>query len=192
MKGLSERQYAARIGLSRGAVQKAKAAGRLVLHDDGSIDPDRSEALRATATDVSKSRSAQRPRGQRASDMKPVPEAALSGVSETLKENGLAAPPSTGGTTFLQAKTAHEVLKAQERRIRLSKLKGELVDRDRAKAMVFKLAREERDAWVTWPARVAALMAAELCTDVGATQRVLESHVRAHLEELAELRVAFR
>ena len=86
--------------------------------------------------------------------MRAVPEAAVSGVSETLKENGLAAPPSTGGTTFLQAKTAHEVLKAQERRIRLSKLKGELVDRDRAKAMVFKLAREERDAWVTWPARV--------------------------------------
>ncbi|UOM36742.1 hypothetical protein [Acuticoccus sp. I52.16.1] len=58
--------------------------------------------------------------------------------------------------------------------------------------MVFKLAREERDAWVTWPARVAALMAAEFGTDVGATQRVLESHVRAHLEELAELRVGFR
>ena len=192
MKGLSERQYAARVGLSRGAIQKAKVAGRLVLHDDGSIDPDRSDALRADATDVSKSRqvgqtTAKRPAGKRA-----VPEAALSGVSETLKENGLAAPPSTGGTTFLQAKTAHEVLKAQERRIRLSKLKGELVDRDRAKAMVFKLAREERDAWVTWPARVAALMAAELGTDVGATQRVLESHVRAHLEELGELRIAFR
>jgi hypothetical protein len=58
--------------------------------------------------------------------------------------------------------------------------------------MVFNLAREERDAWVTWPARVAALIAAELGTDVGATQRVLESHVRAHLEELAEPRIAFR
>ena len=94
--------------------------------------------------------------------MRPVPEAAVSGVNDTLKENGLAPTPSAGGTTFLQAKTAHEVLKAQERRIRLAKLKGELVDRDRAKAAVFRLAREERDAWVTWPARVAALMAAEL------------------------------
>ncbi len=124
--------------------------------------------------------------------MKPVPEAALSGVSETLKENGLTPPPSTGGTTFLQAKTANEVLKAQERRIRLSTLKGELVDRDRAKAMVFKLAREERDTWVTWPARVAALMAAEMNADVATVQRVLENHVRAHLDELGELRVAFR
>ncbi len=61
-----------------------------------------------------------------------------------------------GGTTFLQAKTANEVLKAQERRIRLQKLKGELIERARALALVFRLAREERDAWVSWPARAAA------------------------------------
>ena len=34
MQGMSEREYAARAGLSRGAIQKAKAAGRLVLHPD--------------------------------------------------------------------------------------------------------------------------------------------------------------
>jgi hypothetical protein len=36
--GLSERQYAAHAGISRGAVQKARQSGRLVLHGDGSID----------------------------------------------------------------------------------------------------------------------------------------------------------
>ena len=41
----------------------------------------------------------------------------------------MAAPPVGSGTTFLQAKTANEVLKAQERRLRLQKLKGELIDR---------------------------------------------------------------
>ena len=64
--------------------------------------------------------------------------------------------------TFLQARTANEVLKAQERRIRLARLKCELVERERAVTLVFRLARQERDAWVTWPARVAALMAADL------------------------------
>ena len=49
--------------------------------------------------------------------------------------------------------------------MRLQKLKGELIDRARAMALVFRLAREERDAWVNWPARVAALMAAELGRD---------------------------
>jgi hypothetical protein len=47
MQGMSERQYAAHVGLSRGAIQKAKAAGRLVLHEDGSIDAAASDRLRA-------------------------------------------------------------------------------------------------------------------------------------------------
>jgi hypothetical protein len=165
MQGMSERQYAAHVGLSRGAIQKAKAAGRLVLHEDGSIDAVASDRLRAETTDPSKSRKAPAPK------LKPVSEAAVSAVGDTLREQGLAAPTTGGGTTFLQAKTAHEVLKAQERRIRLAKLKGELVDRDRATALVFRLAREERDAWVNWPARVAALMAAELETETGPCRR---------------------
>jgi hypothetical protein len=44
MQGMSEREYAARTGCSRGAIQKAKAAGRLILHADGSIDPEASDA----------------------------------------------------------------------------------------------------------------------------------------------------
>jgi S-methylmethionine-dependent homocysteine/selenocysteine methylase len=88
------------------------------------------------------------------------------------------------------------VLKAQERRIRLQKLKGELVDKARAETLMFRLAREERDAWVTWPARVAALMASELAAaldgevkvEAALMQKVLEAHVRAQLDSLAEIR----
>ena len=61
MQGMSEREYAARAGLSRGAIQKAKTAGRLVLHPDGSIDADASDARRAAATDPSKQRGARAP-----------------------------------------------------------------------------------------------------------------------------------
>ena len=67
--------------------------------------------------------------------------------------------------TFIQARSANEVLKAQERRVRLQRMKGELVDRAKAVAQVFRLARDERDAWVNWPARVAAMIAAELEVD---------------------------
>jgi len=190
MEGMSERQYAARVGLSRGAIQKAKAAGRLVLHVDGSVNAEASDARREEMTDPSKTRRAPPPK------LKPVPEAAVSAVGDTLREQGLAAPPVGGGTTFLQAKTANEVLKAQERRIRLQKLKGELIDRARAETLMFRLAREERDAWVTWPARVAALTASELTAALGegieveaaVMQKVLESHVRAQLDSLAEIR----
>ena len=156
MQGMSERQYAAHVGLSRGAIQKAKTAERLVLYPDGSINAAASDARRAETTDPSKTRKPPAPK------LKPVSEAAVAAVGDTLREQGLAVPAVGGGTTFLQAKTANEVLKAQERRIRLQKLKGELIERARALALVFRLAREERDAWVTWPARAAALMAAEL------------------------------
>lgn len=196
MQGMSERRYAAHVGLSRGAIQKAKEAGRLVLHADGSIDAAASDQRRAALTDPSKSRatpSAPRPTTPK---MKPVPEAAVAAVGETLRDEGLPAPTAVGGTTFLQAKTANEVLKAQERRLRLQKLKGELVEKARAEALMFRLAREERDAWVTWPGRVAALMASELVAALGGEstveaavmQKVLETHVRTQLDILAEIR----
>ncbi|MDR5654251.1 hypothetical protein [Ruixingdingia sedimenti] len=190
MQGMSERQYAAHVGLSRGGVQKAKEAGRLVLFADGSINAAASDVRRAETTDPSKTRKPPAPK------LKPVPEAAVAAVGDTLRENGLTAPVAGGGTTYLQAKTANEVLKAQERKLKLAKLKGELIDRNRAEMLMFRLAREERDAWVTWPARVAALMASELAAGLGpgtrleaaVMQKALETHVRAQLDSLAEVR----
>jgi len=200
MQGMSERQYAAHVGLSRGAIQKAKEAGRLVHHADGSIDAAASDVHRAAMTDPAKQRGEAKKAPLPAPKLKPVPDAALSAVGDTLRENGLVPPVTGGGTTFLQAKTANEVLKAQERKLKLAKLKGELIDRDRAVGLVFRLAREERDAWVTWPARAAALMASELgvmIADHGSLepvmmQKVLEAHVRAQLDSLAEVRIDLR
>ena len=184
MQGMSERDYAARAGLSRGAIQKAKA-GR-----PAGAAPRRLDRRRAPPTPAGRPRPTPRSSGPagRAPKLKPVPTAAVAAVGDTLREHGLPAP-SGGGATFLQAKTANEVLKSQERRLKLQKLKGELVDRARAEALVFRLARETRDAWVNWPARAAALIAAELGLDPAAMQKVLEAHVRAHLDELAEGRL---
>jgi hypothetical protein len=66
-----------------------------------------------------------------------VPEAAVGAVRETLREHG--EPIAAGAMTFMQARTANEVLKAQERRVRLQRMKGELVDRARAVAQVFTI-----------------------------------------------------
>jgi hypothetical protein len=200
MQGMSERRYAAHVGLSRGAIQKAKETGRLVQHADGSIDAAASDARRAATTDSAKQRGSKAAAASATPKLKPVPDTALSAVGETLREEGLPTPVTGGGTTFLQAKTANEVLKAQERKLKLAQLKGELIDRDRAVGLVFRLAREERDAWVTWPARAAALMASELgvmIADHGSLepvmmQKVLEAHVRAQLDSLAEVRIDLR
>ncbi len=190
--GMSERAYAKHIGKSRGSVQKLRAAGRLVLLPDGSIDAAASDARRTETANPARQPPPVQPVAEPATAMKPVPEAAVGAVSDTLREQGLPAPAMAGGMTYLQARTANEVLKAQERRLRLQKLKGEMVDRARAVALVFRLARQERDAWLGWPARVAANMAAELGVGTHELQAALYEHVRAHLQELAEIAPDFR
>jgi hypothetical protein len=176
MEGMSEREYAADSGLSRGAVQKAKQAGRMVLFADGSINATASDARRAETTD---------PDQQRRS---------VGG------DTGLSSPADS--TSYLKARTALTVYQAQERQLAIQKKKGMLVDRARAEALVFRLARQERDVWVTWPARVAALKAAQVAAEVETAtgspvtiqtaiiQRVLETHVREQLDALADLRVS--
>ena len=176
MEGLSERAYAAHSGLSRGAIQKARKAGRLVVYGDGSINAAASDARRAEMTD---------PDQQRRS---------------TGGDTGFSGPADS--SSYLKARTALTGYQAQERQLAIQKKKGTLVDRARAETLVFRLARQERDVWVTWPSRVAALMAADLTAEVekqsGETvtieaailQRVLETHVRAQLDALADLRVS--
>jgi len=178
MEGMSEREYSAHSGLSRGAIQKARKASRLVVYSDESINAAASDVRRADMTD---------PDQQRRS---------------TGGDSGFSGPADS--SSYLKARTALTVYQAQDKQLGIQKKKGTLVDRARAEALVFRLARQERDTWVTWPARVSALMAAEITAEVekqsgkpvrpviieaAILQRVLETHVRQHLEALADLRV---
>jgi hypothetical protein len=194
MATTSNRELARHLGVSETAVRRAEKAGRIRREPDGSWDPAKVQAAWLDNTDQ-----AQRPGKRQRCDrprraaLKPVPEAALGAVRDTLREHGepIVAGPGQA-MTFMQARTANEVLKAQERRLRLQQMKGELVDRARAVAQVFRLARDERDAWVNWPARVAAMIAAELEVDPHHLHTVLERHVRDHLAKLAEVRPNLR
>ena len=122
MKGMSEREYAAHSGLSRGGVQKARKNGRLVVHDDGSINAAASDVRRAEMTDPDQQR-------------------------RSLGGDGLASGPGDT-TSYIKARTALTVYAAQERQLAVQKKKGTLVDRARAETLVFRLARQERDVWV--------------------------------------------
>ena len=179
---MSEREYSAHSGLSRGAIQKARKAGRLVVYGDGSINATASDVRRSEMTD---------PDQQRRS---------------TGGDSGFSGPADS--SSYLKARTALTVYQAQERQLAIQKKKGTLVDRARAETLVFRLALQERDAWVTWPSRIAALIAADLTAEVekqsGAPQRpefpaiieaailqrMLETHVRPQLDALANLWVS--
>jgi hypothetical protein len=192
MATTSNRELARQLGVSETAVRRAEKAGRIKREPDGGWDLARVKAAWAGNTDQAQQRpkpGARERSGTRAR-MKPVPDVALGAVRDTLREHG--EPVTSGAMTFMQARTANEILKAQERRVRLQQMKGELVDRAKAVAEVFRLARDERDAWVNWPARVAAVIAAELEVDPHRLHTVLERHVREHLAELAEVRPNLR
>jgi hypothetical protein len=195
MATTSNRELARQLGVSETAVRRAEKARRIKREPDGSWDLARVKAAWSDNTDSAQQRpkpSAEEGKGSRAR-MKPVPDVALGAVRDTLREHGEPIVAGSGqAMTFMQARTANEVLKAQERRLRLQHLKGELVDRAKAVAQVFRLARDERDAWVNWPARVAAMIAAELEVDPHQLNTALESHVREHLAELAEIRPNLR
>jgi hypothetical protein len=107
-----------------------------------------------------------------------------------LKEQGESV--AVGAMTYMQARAANEALKAQERRLKLQRIKGELVDRVKAAPHVFRLARNERDARINWPARTAAVIAAEQQVDGHRLHAVLERQVRERLAKLAEIKPNLR
>jgi hypothetical protein len=112
----------------------------------------------------------------------PPPVAAIPPAADPL--------PRAAQNTFHDARTANEVLKAQERRLRLDERKGRLVDKARALLLVHRLAKEERDAILAWPARVAAEMAAELGVDSHRLQTMMDTRLREHLAARHDVRVS--
>ena len=174
--GLAIRAYARHRGVTDTAVHKAIRSGRIATLADGTIDPDRADTDWARNTDAPRNGTRQAPPRAKLPDDLAVPV------------QSPAQPSPIGGATLLQARTANEVVKAQTNKVRLARLKGELVERAQAITQVFKLARAERDAWLNWPARVSAPMAAALGVDAHALHVALEAAVREHLQELGELR----
>jgi hypothetical protein len=134
MRMTSNRELSRQLGVSETAVRRAEKAARIRREADGAWDLAKVKAAWAGNTDPAQQRGGSGARersGNRARGaVKPVPEAALGAVRETLREHG--EPVATGAMTFMQARTANEVLKAQERRVRLQRMKGELVDRAKA------------------------------------------------------------
>lgn len=97
MRTTSNRALARHIGVSETAVRRAEKAGRIRREADGSWDLARVQAAWSSNTDRSQQR-----REHRA--VKPVPEAAVGAVRETLREHGESVV--AGAMTFMQARTA--------------------------------------------------------------------------------------
>ena len=184
----SQRELARRLGVSHTALQKAQRAGRIAPEADGAWDVAKVRARLAESSDPARKRATlvqapvAAPRPASPSPGAPAPPAAPPPTADPL--------PRAAGSTFHDARTANEVLKAQERRLRLDERKGKLVDKARALLLVHRLAKEERDAILAWPARVAAEMAAELGVDAHRLQTMMDTRLREHLAARHDVRVS--
>jgi len=173
--GVSIRGYARHRGVSDTAVRKAIKTGRITTEADGTIDIDKVDKQWRSNTNTPPHKKTS------GSERKAIPKAALDAVDDTLRESG------GHSTTFVQARTANEILKAQTNRLKLQQLKNELVDRAGALAHIYRLARSERDAWQSWPARISSQMAVELNVDPHTLHTLLERYIREHLSELSDI-----
>lgn len=160
MELVSQRAYARSRGRSHTSVQKLIAEGKIPTHGPKKqLNP--AEADRAIAGNLD-------------------PAQVTAGNSKA--GNGATA------NGYAKARTEQIRLKAERERFELDRLRGLLVDRDRATQQAFAFARGFRDAVLNWPARVGAEIAAEVGADQQALIVTLERHVRALLTEIADQR----
>jgi hypothetical protein len=187
---LSRRAYARHRGCSEKAVRKALQAERIGLEPDGQIDPTKADALWPIERET-----AEVPDTPESLMLQPVARTAVASVYETLAEAGepIGQADDDGsdgldgaGVTLTDARKAKTIQEAHLRRLQVQRLRGELINRKQAESVVYGWARQERDAWLSWPARVAPQLAADLQVDHRTVHVILEQYVHQHLEELGE------
>ena len=183
--GISIRAYARHRGVAHNAVCKAIKAGRIQLNKDKTLDVAQADLDWEQNTNPAKAGSAKR-------RSVPVDGRPHDGAAKRNSDPGgplRGYREATGGTTYTQAKTTNEVLKAQLNRQRLQEKKGQLINKDMVKAQVFRLGRQFRDTVQNWPSRVSAQMAVELQVNEHLLQITLESYLRELLNELGNAKL---
>jgi len=209
--GVSLREFARLDGCDEKLVRRAIEENRLTPYRDGSLDP----SLAGSAWRKTNARRNTNPTGAnwRSADAAATPAAAftVSTGADSLTANA-DTPASVNEALRLFEKQAAEVtervlqgasysdaLRIKEnylallRQLEYSIKAGSVIDLAAAEQTVFDLFRGERDAWMNWPARIAALMAADL--DFEDTDRlglVLAAHVQHHLAALGEPQYEFQ
>ena len=182
----SQREVARRLGISHTALQKAAQAGRIAQEPGGGWDVEKVRARLAASSDPARKTAAM----VAPVPAQPPPPAAARPAFVTPSMPEPLPTPSAGGSSFHNARTANEMLKAQERKLRLDERRGQLVEKARALMLVHRLAKEERDAILAWPARIAAELAAELGVDAHRLQTLMDARLRQHLAERNDVRAA--
>lgn len=204
-KLLSQAEFARHRGVSRKAVTGWKQKGLLVLTDTGLIDVEGSEWNLDQRPANYRGGVTHRPvRAVPGNTLPPEPKAPAKPKPDTWQTIGDAmprpgaAPPRTEGDEDSEAGLdptnlplplairRKENFLGLQRKQEVEKNDRKLVDREAAEKLFFDTARDFRDAWLSWPARIAVVMADELKVDPRALTTILNAHVKQHLSELGD------
>jgi hypothetical protein len=93
-----------------------------------------------------------------------------------------------GAKAYDAARTAAMVAEAQLKQLAVQERQGVLVNRATGERIVYAFARRHRDAWIVWPARIGAELAAVLGVEAAELIPQLEAYVTRQLDELASER----
>lgn len=160
---MSLREYARHRGVALSAVQKAIQTKRIGTLPDGRVESEAADAAWQQNT------------------RKYVP-AVTGGEGAARMEREHA---DFGAGQYTKARAIREHYQARLAKVEYEERVQTLVSKYEVQVAAFERGRVERDAWLNWPNRVSANMAAELGCDERRLRLALEREVRLYLTERA-------
>lgn len=184
MTAMTQIEYAKHAGVDRKTIGRWLKAGKyIVLDDAGLIDVEASDSARATLRDSTDPRTKNATRKKNARANADVGLKEDSTADEAVKQIMLA---NGAEMTREEASRVKENYLALLTKLEFEKEDGQLVELSVAESVLFAAFRQQRDAWMNWPSRVAPLMAADLDVPADRMTEVLIEYVHKHISGLGE------
>lgn len=183
---ITQAEYARQRGLNKSTISRQVRDAIIPTHGERRlIDPAEADEARRTKTDPTRGR--HKPKAPPA-EKKQAPQRDVRPVPSTPSPRA----KTSDSASFADARAYGQELKNQQAEIELARLRGELIDRDAVRKAMAELAQAAVSAWIQWPARVYAEMAAELGVDGATLHQSLDRHVRQYAEEISRAPVEFK
>ena len=179
MSRMSQRRYAARIGVSHVYIGRLIRQGKLPADEHGKVDPVKADAALAAMREPA------RPQ-RRAGPAKTSSGDAAAVVNNAIADGPPPVPFRSGGdlpTLLLKTRIKSEAERAKLLEIKAKVEAGKYVDADEVRVAAFNKGRTVRDNLLNIPGRLAAVVAAE--TDERKCFELIDSEIKAALKVLA-------
>lgn len=185
---MNQSDFARLHGVSRKTVTMWKSRGWLIMSGDD-IDVAASNAQlekyrkSVNRPDKQKTSAPEKKKADRLLPAREPPEesdSSLEGLArDFLLENG-------AELSLDEARRVKENYLALLTKLEFQQKDGQLIEMAAAEEVLFNASRQQRDAWLNWPSRVAPLMAADLGVPADRMTEVLIEHVHKHISVLGE------